>query len=296
MKKFNLNAEVICDYLVTEEMKKVWKVQLELLEKFIEVCDKHELDYSLTAGSLLGAVRHKGFIPWDDDIDVAMLRDDYNKLLKIADKEFKKPYFFQTPYNDNLFRGHAQLRNSNTTGILEWELNQNKNLMYNQGIFIDIFPIDNVPNNKLLYEIQRKRVGLNNRILSSYYSSNKNFLFKTLPRPFIKLIGYKRLYKHYEKVCSKYSYKKDGDVGCISFIYNLHGDHINKEYYNDLIDWKFEYLHVKIPREYDKILKKRYGNYMKFKKGGTLHGGILFEPDIPYKEYIKKLKNNCKNK
>lgn len=81
-------------YEITAEMKKVWAVELDLLNKLLEVCEKHSLRCYADAGTLIGAVRHKGFIPWDDDIDIAMFRKDYEKLKEIADTAFEAPYFF----------------------------------------------------------------------------------------------------------------------------------------------------------------------------------------------------------
>ena len=98
MNKFNLEEEIICNFRVSSKRKKVWKVELDLLNNFIEICNKYKLTYFAIGGTLLGAIRHKGFIPWDDDIDIGMPREDYNKLLEIAKKEFKNPIFFQTPY------------------------------------------------------------------------------------------------------------------------------------------------------------------------------------------------------
>ena len=80
----SLHAEEICGFYVDEKMKLVWRTELELLKKFILVCEKYNLKYYMAGGSLLGAIRHNGFIPWDDDIDIDMPRDDYNKLLEIA--------------------------------------------------------------------------------------------------------------------------------------------------------------------------------------------------------------------
>ena len=76
--------EIRCDYLIDERMKKIWAVELEMLQRFDEVCKKHGLTYWAFYGTLLGAVRHQGFVPWDDDIDLAMLRDDYERFQAVA--------------------------------------------------------------------------------------------------------------------------------------------------------------------------------------------------------------------
>lgn len=109
--------EVRCDFLVDENRKKIWAIELDLLIKFDAVCKKHNLKYFLMYGSLLGAVRHKGFIPWDDVLDVAMPKEDYEKFLTLAN-EFDHPYFLQTPYTDNgYFFSFAKLINDNTSAI-----------------------------------------------------------------------------------------------------------------------------------------------------------------------------------
>ena len=82
-------------YVITKKRKEIWAVEIDMLLKFIYVCEKHNLKYFADSGTLLGAARHNGFIPWDDDIDVAMLRKDYDKFCKIAINEFKYPYFFK---------------------------------------------------------------------------------------------------------------------------------------------------------------------------------------------------------
>ena len=111
--------EVRCNYTVSSKMKKVWAVELDMLKKIEEICDKYEITYYADSGTLIGVVRHNGFIPWDDDIDIVMKRDDYNKFLDVAEKELKYPYFLQTAYTDKGYcRAHAQLRNSSTTGFI----------------------------------------------------------------------------------------------------------------------------------------------------------------------------------
>ena len=128
------------DYKVSDKMRRIWQVELAMLDKVDAICKKHDIHYFLLHGTLLGAVRHKGFIPWDDDLDIGMLRKDYDKFMEIAPKELEEPYFLQTMWTDHncFFGGLAKLRNSETAGITERELGHNCNL----GIWIDILPVD----------------------------------------------------------------------------------------------------------------------------------------------------------
>ena len=146
--------ETRCGYTVSAKMKRIWAKELDLLRVFADVCEKNDLEYFLDGGTLLGAIRHKGFIPWDDDVDVIMPRKDYDRLWKIANSCFEYPYFFQTSLSEkNFFRAHAQLRNSETTGFIQSD--EKKDI--NKGIFLDIFPLDNVPSDKSEREHLKKK-------------------------------------------------------------------------------------------------------------------------------------------
>ena len=136
--------------IISEDRKRLWAVQLDLLIEFDRVCKENGIKYSLDAGTLLGAIRHKGFIPWDDDVDIVMLREEYEKLDRIASSKFSEPYFWQTySTNPDHGRGFARLRNSSTTYILHFEQNGEKSCFsHNQGVFIDIFICDEVPDDK----------------------------------------------------------------------------------------------------------------------------------------------------
>lgn len=134
--------EIRCGWRVDEKTKRIWAVQLEMLDEVERICKKYGLKYFADSGTLIGAVRHQGYIPWDDDIDLAMLREDYETFLKVAPGELKEHLVLQTPYREkNYLRAHAQLRNSRTTGCSR----EDRKAGYNCGIFIDIFPLDAMP-------------------------------------------------------------------------------------------------------------------------------------------------------
>lgn len=159
-----LDEEVRSGYVVTSDMKAIWAVELDLLAELDKMCRNYNLRYCVAAGTLLGAIRHRGFIPWDDDIDIYMLRKDYDQLMILAN-QFTFPYFLQSTYTEKkLYRPHAQLRNSNTTGYID----EDKYRDINKGIFIDIFPLDGVSELEEENRKQRKIYDRYNRILSRF--------------------------------------------------------------------------------------------------------------------------------
>jgi len=135
-------------------------IMLEILIEFDTICKKHQLRYWLDSGTLLGAVRHKGFIPWDDDIDVSMPLEDYNQFLKIAESELSSDIFFQTTQTDKDIKfDYIKLR-SNKASIVELH-EQDQTVNYHQGVFVDIFPmltIENTKANKKFYDETFKKI------------------------------------------------------------------------------------------------------------------------------------------
>ena len=287
-----LDDEIRCGYTVTAEMKKVWAVELDLLDIILKVCQKHNIRIFASGGTMLGAVRHKGFIPWDDDIDLMMFRADYDKLCEIAEAEFKYPYFFQTEFTDpGSLRGHAQLRNSMTTAILKKEVGQYK---FNQGIFIDIFPLDNVVDNEQKFQEQAEAAEHYKKLSRRYASISTRYLpDDTGIKAFCKSIAHKFLsdyffkkeqqaYTNYENVCKKYNSLPTEKISTLSFQFS-NIQHIKyRADYLELIDVPFEFMTIPIGKNYDHALKTRYGDYMTIVKGGSEHGGVILDPDNSY--------------
>ena len=141
-------------------MNALQEKQLNILKYFIKVCEKHNLQYFLVGGSTLGAIRHKGFIPWDDDIDVGMPRKDYDKFVELQSEFEGTPYFIQTFKTDPCYiYNYGKLRDSSTTFIE----NTFKQHRINHGVWIDIFPIDGfskemMPREKLAKKVTYQRL------------------------------------------------------------------------------------------------------------------------------------------
>ena len=147
-----------------KEIEKLKEVEFELLCEFDRVCRKNNLTYFLFGGSLLGAVRHGGFIPWDDDIDVVMPREDLNKLEKISHKVFDNKYFFQSSETEKGYPLMVAKLRKNGTIFEELAMTETQS---HKGIFIDVFPLDklDVSNEKKIH-IRCKLIAFLNTIIS----------------------------------------------------------------------------------------------------------------------------------
>ena len=155
-------------YIMSIKEKRVHEVQLDLLVKFQHICKKYNLHYFADGGTLLGAVRHQGFIPWDDDIDVAMMWSDYQKFMEVAPKECQYPYVYQCPFTEQEALIEAsRLRRSDTTGFTKWE-HENVGKQYDRGIFLDIFPMFYIPDSEEERRAQKEIVLYYWRVIRGY--------------------------------------------------------------------------------------------------------------------------------
>ena len=296
--------------IVTTETKELWAVQLDLLNELLEVCKANNLQIFADSGTLLGAIRHKGYIPWDDDIDMIMFRPDYEKLCKIAKKAFKKPYFFQTMYTDIGYGHlHAKLRNTATTCIMKAE--QNADIPYNQGVFIDIFVLDYVPDDidgnkkpRINYmsnvEYERKKLYKLMKATINYKQRRDTFLPGTLLlRSIVDNSG-----KTYNEVVTEQAIKTDKLIKstmnvptaktCAQEFFSWKGRHIfMSEWYKKTKYAKFEMLKIPIPAMWEDVLLTWYGDTwnIPIKGDGQLHGHMITDMHKSYKEFLKQKGN-----
>lgn len=291
-----MNATEAAEYPVTEEMKKIRAVQLDMLRQLLAVCEKHDLRIWADGGTLLGTVRHKGYIPWDDDIDMLMLREDYDKLTAVADSEFRHPYFFQTAHSDAGYsRGHAQLRNSETAAILPGDIRQ----PFNQGIFIDIFVYDVLPADdgaetaRGLRRVKRLKSLLRVRNYGSLLSHNPRrslhylwsllyFRFRSYRETFIEMDSVFGGNKPFDKCRISSPAFHPAFVGWLTK---------EMEWYSETVTLPFEDVMMPVPKEYHKVLSGQYGSdYMTPRMSPNLHGSVIFDTQRSYTEVLPELR------
>ena len=276
-----------CNYFISKDMKYLWALQIDLYLVFSDICEKYNLRYFLFYGGLLGAIRHDGFIPWDDDLDVAMPREDYNEFMKIAPDLLDEPYALQNPYTySHCLYSTPTLRNSMGTFTAEIF----KDLDYNKGIPLDIFPLDYC--DPKTYEDDRKRIYEHIMKCSTYMKwecgvSNERQKQNLEKYGIDNPLG---AWEEIHRLASNQDYKNTGIWGVPSLIANINRK--PKIYpakcFDKIIRHKFENIEVTIPYGYDEILKSIYGNYMEFppvEQRGIKTDGLIINPYIPYKEY-----------
>ena len=286
-----LKEEVRNEYLISAEMKKVWAIELDLLREFIRICSEYKLQYWVGFGTLLGTIRHQGFIPWDDDLDVWMPREDYDKLLTIPADRICAPYFLQTTLNDiDYYSAFARLRNSKTTGILV-----SKNNRCNNGIYIDIYPLDGMEESVIKQKAKATYIHIKNVIAHAYlYNINPSpvtrLINKVMHLPFIRY-NYCKTYNKINKLSASKPWHQAQKVGIAVFnAYSFDKLYYDQECFSETLSFPFENLTVNVPKGYDRILSILYGKYMEFPpvdKLGNWHS-FTFLPDVPYTEAVEK--------
>ena len=259
------------DYYDDKTLKKIQKIELGILKEFDSICKKNNIDYFLVGGSAIGAVRHGGFIPWDDDIDVGMNREDYDKFLKIANDEYSDKYTIMNNDNNHLFPLMNTRWGLNGT---EYKTEDLKDIPGNFGIFLDIFCFDNVPDDEKLMKKQAHKAWINGKFL--VLSGVKNpvlyiYGIKAKIARFILKIGYYflKIFRFKSRFFYNKAYKYATmykDVKTKRFAYMFDPKKYTSMLYKDDIyptrRMKFENIEVSVPKTIEKYLERRYGDYM----------------------------------
>ena len=260
---------------------KLKEVEIGLLKAFIEVCDNNHLQYYLVEGTCLGAIRHHGFIPWDDDIDVALPRADYNIFLKIAQRELPSYYFLQTIDTDpEYIANFAKIRDCRTT-FIESSVKSRK---INHGVYIDIFPLDNAPeHHAALFKMK-----------DLLYVARISAEFDSLPSAKMKILQlFSKVLLPDLKNAVKKRDKHMQSVKNSRFFTNFCSAYGSKEImlrenYGKGTTVIFEGLDVLVPQNYDNYLSSLYGDYMTpppVEKRIGHHSAEIIDLDKPYFEY-----------
>lgn len=273
-------------------LREVQLFGLKILKEVVKICDDNNLKYYLSSGTLLGAVRHKGFIPWDNDIDIEMPIEDYRVFLKIAKKSLPEWLFLQTYYTDPGYNNAwAKVRANGTTSLpLNW-----KELPIHFGIGIDIFPIVGLHQNKLMRRLQDKSLQLCKTLISKEFvetlnptelKDNKKLqLIYKIPQSIRFLI-----YKVFERI----AFKNMNSSKKVSMVFVTIKYQFDKDFYGAGVELEFENEMFNSPNNYDEILKGYYGDYMippPINERGTghelTHGKIIYECEKDYRQYLQ---------
>ena len=280
--------EVRSDFLVTNKRKKIWALEIELFLKLFEVCQNYNLKVWGDGGTLLGAVRHNGFIPWDDDMDLILPREDYNKLMEIGSNEFKKPFFLQTPHTDpNYGYSFAKLRNSNTTCMPHVF----KKAGFNHGIHIDIFPLDTL----CLDTFEEDKCHITECIIKNSSFMKRHSVELLNERQLENFRKYQtddpvREYDIIQKIASNPNYNNSEYVAnCTVTSLKSSAQIWKASWFETTIMHQFETIEIPMPGDIVPRLKAQYGDYMKFPpvdQRGNWHSDVMWDPDKSFKEYI----------
>lgn len=249
-------------------MKEIQAASLEILRDLAQLCDELGLRYSLIYGTLLGAIRHGGFIPWDDDLDVMMPRPDYDALLEYL---MNNPDRFEhySIFNPQTSQDYPYMitRISDDRYVIETDNEKS----YGLGVFIDVYPYDGLGTD----ERAALRLGRKGDVLSSLCfqasrrkiaigatNSRLKFILKIPAFFYAHLIGRRAFQKKLGSLANQLPYEESDYIGCIVWLSGGKRDIFEKKWFDELINVPFEQYEFKVPAAYDEILRHAYGNYM----------------------------------
>lgn len=269
------------------DIKEMQRAQLEIFKEVYDICKKHDIPVFLAYGTAIGAVRHQGFIPWDDDIDIFIFYEDRKRFMEICQKELPSNLFYQSVETDKEYRlAIDRIRNSDTTLIEAEEKDRN----INHGVYIDVYSLFRCSDNKVIYTFQRISRLLYRLFLYNEAPKNKSNIIKTISNIALKLTP-SFIKQHILKTSTDYVARKGNSKFLSTFYGNDESVKYDEAWFGKAKLTKYEDILAPIPQNYSKILELQYGNYMELppvEKRVVHHNYIVVDCNKCYKEYINR--------
>lgn len=306
--------EVRDGFYIPGMMKRAWAASIEVLEVIIKICKKHNIQYFADAGTLLGAVRHKGFIPWDDDLDICMVREEYNRFLEIAPKELPEKFnLVALQTNEEYDQLFARVINRWTFNFEEEGLKKFHDFPFVVGV--DIFPLDYIAPDEEEEEcrcyLTRIVSDIEKTIDKELTEEEKEILLSRIEKECkvsidrTKNVRRQLLFLE-EQLFSMYREDEATELAFMPvWTMKEEGNRFKKEHYAQSIEMDFEYIKIAVPVMYDAILRQKYGDYMKLVHNWEYHEYPFYkkqmvlmeeEANVKYPEYIFSKNDLCKNR
>jgi len=304
-------AEEIEGFFVTEMMKRFWAAGVEGLLEIDRICKKHNIRYFLYYGTLLGAVRHKGFIPWDDDIDIVMLRKDYNKFLSIVESELELPFYIDNVAHESCFYTSC-IHNTHYPSIEPEFMQRFHGCPY--AMAIDIFPFDNVPDDKeklhefteihkiVKYLSQRTDPAWYDETLPEFVRADRDYpSWEELQEAIdgveqylnIRIDRGERLSRDLALIADELAQRyNDSNCKYVAYVHSMDLSLSNKGYvpksiFDDVVDYEFQGFKFPGPKDYEYVLENQYGKNWKVPvQGASAHNYPSYGPQAAQLKYI----------
>lgn len=290
--------EVREDFTVDVTMKTFWAAEMEVLREVSEICERHGLQWYCAYGTLLGAVRHQGFVPWDDDMDIWMLREDYNRFLEVAEAELPRGYVVQSPMlEEGYTEYHTMVLNAKSISISQERLQKFHGCPFAVGI--DVFPLDYLPREEEDRQTMMEFMALMSMIVGIIQKeewkekdiedivNGRNALSDFFGVNFeveIKKENQKKLQCEIFRLANylAMSYgEADGDDLVLYFSYLMNPrKRFPKECFADVEMMPFEVFWVPVPCGYEEVLRRQYGDYMKRVRNAAAHDYPIYEKQV----------------
>ncbi len=283
-------------FYVEEMMKRAWAAQMKVLDEIGRVCKKYNLTYFADCGTLLGAVRHHGFVPWDDDMDICMKPRDYRRFLEVAPAELPESFKVLSLYTyDEYNEIFARVVNSNKVNVSPEWLKEWYGCPFACGV--DIFPLNYMPEDKEELEIQKNLY----KIVRSAWASceEKTEELEKILKSVEELCGVtldragdlkRQLANLMEGIRTMYDEEEKGELTKLHTSLKKERWHVPQEAYAKAVPMRFEGMEISVPIGWDLVLKAQYGeDYMTPVRGGQKH-------DYPfYKKQLKQVQEKRSN-